>query len=395
MARCVDYLILGSGAAGHYAAETIREQDSRGSILILTEESTPTYKRPMLSKSPLIRFKKDRLSVCGEAWYREQRIETLYHCRILSLDAGKKCVETDVGEFHYQKCLYALGGYNFVPPFPGHELCGVLTVRRTEDLRMIKEYALGENNAVVIGGGVIGLEIALEMQRYGLQVTVLEASPRLMPRQLDPQTSEELLDCLKGIRVCTNVSIAEICGSEGRARSVQLADGRSFPCGLVAVSCGQKANIAVAQAAGLPCGRAVIVNERMETGIKDIWACGDCAELNGFNAALWTQAAAQGRVAGANAAGGGETLGEFDRSLVLNGGEMSLFALGDLASDPQKQYECRRTERTFQNFSINTKPPHAIEKRFYCNGRITGGCILGNLSGMEKMKREITEGAKL
>ena len=319
----------------------------------------------------------------------------LYHCRILSLDADKKRIETDVGDFYYQKCIYALGGYNFVPPFPGHELRGILTVRRTADLRMIKEYALGENNAVVIGGGVIGLEIALEMQRYGLQVTVLEASSRLMPRQLDPQTSEELLDCLKGIRVCTNVSIAEICGSEGRTRSVLLADGRSFPCGMVAVSCGQKANIAIAQAAGLPCGRAVIVNERMETGIRDIWACGDCAELNGFNAALWTQAAAQGRVAGANAAGGGETLGEFDRSLVLNGGEMSLFALGDLASDPQKQYECRRTERTFQNFSINTKPPHAIEKRFYCNGRITGGCILGNLSGMEKMKREIAEGAKL
>ena len=129
MEWCVDYLILGSGAAGHYAAETIREQDLRGSILMLTEESAPTYKRPMLSKSPLIRFKKDRLSVCGEAWYREQRIETLYHCRILSLDAGKKCVETDAGEFHYQKCIYALGGYNFVPPFPGQELRGVLTVQ--------------------------------------------------------------------------------------------------------------------------------------------------------------------------------------------------------------------------------------------------------------------------
>ena len=163
MERCVDYLILGSGAAGHYAAEAIRERDPRGSILMLTEESTPTYKRPMLSKSPLIRFKKDRLSVRGETWYREQRIEMLYQCRILSLDADKKHVETDTGDFYYQKCIYALGGYNFVPPFPGHELRGVLTVRRTEDLRKIKEYALGENNAVVIGGGVIGLEIALEM----------------------------------------------------------------------------------------------------------------------------------------------------------------------------------------------------------------------------------------
>ena len=381
MKRYAEYLILGSGAAGHYAAEAICEQGAQGKILMLTEEGAPTCKRPMLSKSPLVRFKKERLYVRGEEWYCEQGIEVLYHCRILALDADRKRVVTDVGDFYYQKCIYALGGYNFVPPFPGHELRGVLTVRRTEDLRMIKEYALGENNAVVIGGGVI--------------VPVLEASPRLMPRQLDPQTSEELLARLKGIRVCTNVSIAKICGSEGQVRSVLLADGRSFPCGMVAVSCGQKANIAIAQAAGLPCGRAVIVNERMETGIRDIWACGDCAELNGFNAALWTQAAAQGRVAGANAAGGGETLGEFDRSLVLNGGEMSLFALGDLASDPQKQYECRRTERTFQNFSINTKPPHAIEKRFYCNGRITGGCILGNLSGMEKMKREIAGGAKL
>lgn len=395
MKRYAEYLILGSGAAGHYAAEAICERGAQGKILMLTEEGAPTCKRPMLSKSPLVRFKKERLYVRGEEWYCEQGIEVLYHCRILALDADRKRVVTDVGDFYYLKCIYALGGYNFVPPFPGHELHGVLTVRRTEDLRTIREYALGESNAVVIGGGVIGLEVAMEMQHYGLQVTVLEASPRLMPRQLDPQTSEELLARLKGIRVCTNVSIAKICGSEGQVRSVRLTDGRSFLCGLVVISCGQKSNIAVAQAAEIPCGRAITVNERMETGKKDIWACGDCAELNGFNAALWTQAAAQGRVAGANAAGGTETLGKFDRSLVLNGGEMSLFALGDLGADPQKQYECRRTERTFHNFSINEKPLCAVEKRFYCNGHITGGCILGNLSGMEKMKREIAEGVAL
>ena len=105
MEQCVDYLILGSGAAGHYAAEAIRERDLRGSILMLTEESTPTYKRPMLSKPPLIRFKKDRLSVRGETWYRYQRIEMLYQCRILSLDADNKHVETDTGDFYYQKCI--------------------------------------------------------------------------------------------------------------------------------------------------------------------------------------------------------------------------------------------------------------------------------------------------
>ena len=85
MKRYAEYLILGSGAAGHYAAEAICEQGAQGKILMLTEEGAPTCKRPMLSKSPLVRFKKERLYVRGEEWYCEQGIEVLYHCRIESV----------------------------------------------------------------------------------------------------------------------------------------------------------------------------------------------------------------------------------------------------------------------------------------------------------------------
>ena len=173
-----------------------------------------------------------------------------------------------------------------------------------------------------------------------------------------------------------------------------LADGQAFPCDVVAASCGQRANSQIAQEAGIACARAVLVNRRMETSARDVWACGDCAELDGVNAALWSQALAEGEVAGANAAGGDSCMDGFDQALVLNGGEVSLFSLGDLGSDPQKKYSCVVTERSFNGFCINEKPRTALEKRFYCDGKITGGCILGNLSGMEKLRREIMEGRR-
>ena len=380
------YLILGGGAAGVHAAAAIRERDAGGRLLVLTDEES--CKRPMLSKSPLIRLRREQLALHGDDWFADNRIERISNCHIRSLDPAQRFVETDRGAFFYEKCIYALGGFNFVPPFPGADLPGVLTVRTAKDLQKLKRYAAESGGAAVIGGGVIGLEVALELRRYGLEVTVLEALPRLMPRQLDPDTSRRLEKLLGEVRIYTGVTIAEIQGTD-RARAVALRDGRIFPCGLVAVSCGQKANVALAQAAGIPCGRSVIVNERMETGVPDLWACGDCAEVNGFNAALWTQAVAEGAVAGTNAAGGRKYLGAFDRALVLHGGDVSLFSMGDPGSNPDKHYECRVTERRFDGFSINEKPRYAVEKRFYCGGKITGGCILGNLSGMEAMKREI------
>jgi len=386
------YVILGSGAAGVTAAAAIREKDSEGRIVLVSDEKEMTYKRPMLSKTPLRSLRLASVSLHEDKWYEQQRIELLPGRQIMALDAAEKKVMLDDGAVFYDKCIYALGGSNFVPPFKGVELPGVFTVRTIEDVRKIKRSALGAGKAVIIGGGVIGLEIALELLRYGMDVTVLEALPRLMPRQLDADTSKRLQSMLTGLHICTGVTVAEIGGDEG-ASFVSLADGRVFPCGLVVVSCGLKANIGVAQAAGIACGRAVIVNEKMETSAPDIWACGDCAEYQGVNLALWAQAVAQGEAAGTNAAGGAASLAPFDASLILNSEVMSLFALGDLGQNPDKTYECVVEERRFDEFSINKRLPFAVEKRFYSGGQMTGGCILGNLSGMEQMKQEILRGA--
>ncbi len=384
------YLIIGSGAAGIHAAEAIRQRDKLGRLLIVSDEKTPAYKRPMLSKSPIRNLRQRCIELHSESWYTENSIELLVGCSVIALDTAAHRASTSAGDIVYEKCVYALGGQNFIPPFKGAGTNGVVTIHDSSDLRGLKKHAIAAEKAVIIGGGVVGIEMAAELRRYGMDVTVLEAMPRLMPRQLDEATSSLLVEMLGELHVYTGVGISEIQGDD-HVTAVALDDGRVFPCGLVIISCGQRANTALAQSAGIPCGRAVIVNERMETGARDVWACGDCAELDGENPALWSQAVAQGCIAGANAAGGREAIAEYDRSLILNNGDVSLFAVGDLGGDAAKTYECVVREIDFDAFSINEKPPHAIEKRYYCDGKMTGGCIVGNLSGMERMKKEYAE----
>ena len=388
------YLILGAGAAGITAAEAIRQRDHDGRILMITEDQGLICKRPLLSKSPLTTLRGGNLSLHKEEWYEDHHIQQISRCKIMSLDTENHKVDTEHGQFTYEKCIYALGGHNYIPPFPGRELYGVMTVRSEEDVRRIKHIALDCRQAVIIGGGVIGLEMALELKRYGMQVTVLEACPRLMARQLDQRNADWLFAHLRDIRVETGVTIRSIRGTN-RVEAVELADGSSFPCGLVLVSCGQKANLDIAREAGVACDRGVLVNDRMETDKLDLWACGDCAQWRGSNAALWSQALAQAAVAGANAAGDDRKLVGFDNTLVLNGEDISLCSMGDAGCDPNKAYKRVEKIRRFGNFSINERPKEAIEVRYYLSGRMVGGCILGNLSGMAAMAQELRkEGVK-
>ncbi len=382
------YLILGGGAAGFRAAGEIRARDRAGTIRILSRENGLPCKRPLLSKAALRQLRTDQLQLHDTGWPERMDITLTGGTEIRALCPEDKTVLTDDGIFRYEKCIYALGGSNFVPPFPGVEKQGVFTVRTENDVREIKKAALCAQVAVVIGGGVVGLETALVLKAYGLRVTVLEALPRLMPRLLDEDTSRRVGSILPGIDIFTGVTVSALVG-EDRVEAVELADGRRFPCGLAVISCGQRANLSPAQSAGIACGRGVTVNEKMETSAKDVWACGDCAEWNGVNAALWTQALAEGRVAGANAAGGDERLKVLDTSLILHGEGGSLFALGDLGCDPQKEYVVQTRETALRRFSIHDREVWAVEKRVFSQGRPVGACILGNLTNMEAMRREI------
>ena len=171
---------------------------------------------------------------------------------------------------------------------------------RISDTNKVIELLPKVKNAVVIGGGVLGLEAAWELSKAKCKVTVLELADKLMGRQLDNEGGKFLEEIIKGegIDIKLNVKIDEIEGRDS-VTGVRINGSEVIEADLVIISCGISANSKIAKEAGINVNRAIIVNEKMETNISDIYACGDCAEYNGINYGIWPQALEMGKVAGA------------------------------------------------------------------------------------------------
>ena len=399
------YVIIGAGIAGLSAAEAIREADPEGGVAIFSAESRLPYSRPMLTKAPFASFDPADWTIYGEEWFASKRIELKRGERVTAIDAQSHTVASAAGVYHYDKLILAMGAENFIPPIKGADGDNVFSIRRPEDILAIKRACRQQTRAVIIGGGVIGLEAALELRRYGAQVAVLEAMPYLMTRQIDQEISDLICAELSGkIAIRTAAAIEEI--SAGPQPAVVLKDGTRFPCDLVVVACGVRASTAIVPP-GVKAPRAIEIDEYCRTTEPDVFAAGDCAQYDGVNYALWSQALTQGRIAGLNAAAdlnpapaaagpdgasaARPQLEGFDTSLVINSPELSLFALGDLGKDPDKDYEIKyfSTRDGADTFFVNPAQGRRFEKLCYLDGRLVGAAVVGNLSDMEKLKAEI------
>ena len=380
------YAIIGGGAAGLNAAKAIRERDKTGSIYMLSNEAYPAYNRPMLTKSLVAGLDAEQIAVQEASWYEENNVCLLLGKNVVSIDTEKKEIHTDDGaKFKYTKLIYALGSECFIPPIQGADQPEVIAIRRLSDTQKVTELLPQTKEAVVIGGGVLGLEAAWELKKARCKVTVLELAPRLMGRQLDEGAGEMIkaVSEAQGITIHTGVQIEAIEG-DGHVTGVRLGDERVFPAQLVIVSCGVRANVAVAKAAGIETDRAVVVNSRMETSAADVYACGDCAQYQGINYAIWPQAVEEGKTAGANAAG--ETL-EYTgvpAALTFHGMNTALFAIGDNGSNPDLVY------RTVEFKDMARKQ---YEKYYFRNNRLCGAILIGDVSRMGEMTEAVEKRA--
>ena len=380
------YAIIGGGAAGLNAAKAIRERDKTGSIYMLSNEAYPAYNRPMLTKSLVAGLDAEQIAVQEASWYEENNVCLLLGKNVVSIDTEKKEIHTDDGaKFKYTKLIYALGSECFIPPIQGADQPEVIAIRRLSDTQKVTELLPQTKEAVVFGGGVLGLEAAWELKKARCKVTVLELAPRLMGRQLDEGAGEMIkaVSEAQGITIHTGVQIEAIEG-DGHVTGVRLGDGRVFPAQLVIVSCGVRANVAVAKAAGIETDRAVVVNSRMETSAADVYACGDCAQYQGINYAIWPQAVEEGKTAGANAAG--ETL-EYTgvpAALTFHGMNTALFAIGDNGSHPDLVY------RTVEFKDMARKQ---YEKYYFRNNRLCGAILIGDVSRMGEMTEAVEKRA--
>lgn len=378
------FLILGNGAAGLSAAEAVRERNSTCSIVMVTNEESLTYSRPMLTKSMLGENNRKQLLIHDAAWYEEKKILNLTGRKAVRIDPKEKEVTFSDGiRLKYDKCIYALGSECFIPPIPGHEMEQVIAVRRLSDTEKIMELLPKTKQAVVIGGGVLGLEAAWEMKKAGLEVTVLELAPQLMGRQLDAGAGEFLKNLIigKGISIHLNVKIDAIEGEE-KVTGVRLGDGTVIDAQLVLVSAGIRAASALAAEAGAEIGRAVKVNQYMETNLPDLYACGDCAEYEGINYAIWPQAVEMGKAAGANAAGDAVSYHTVLAALTFNGMDTSLFAAGDVGKNPDKEYTVKH-EEDMEKMVYKTW--------YYADGKLTGAILIGDMKEMQSVTEQLEQ----
>jgi NAD(P)H-nitrite reductase large subunit len=298
-------IIVGNGAAGMEAARILREKYDPLHITVFTREPFHFYSRIHLSTFIGENSTPDKIRIFPVNWYEEQRISVNLDTAVVALEPGKKQIRDNRGNKHsYDKLILATGASPFIPPISGVESDGIFTLRNMQDALIIRTYAEKRHTAVVVGGGILGIEAANSLNRLGLEVTVVEVADHLLPRQMDRDGAAVLLSILekRGIRVRLSTTVQSFVGKP-TVNAVKLSDGTHLPAEMVLISAGIKPETRLAQEAGINVNYGIIVNERMETSARDIYAAGDVTEFKGQMWGIWPAAMDQGIVAGMAALG--------------------------------------------------------------------------------------------
>lgn len=295
-------LVIGNGMAGIRAVEEVLARASeRYDITVFGAEPRPSYSRLMLS--PVLAGEKTFADIVthDRGWYAHNDVTLHSGAAVSAIHAEARLLVTADGRsFAYDKLILATGSYPFILPVEGHDLAGVVTFRDADDVETMLEAAKPGNRAIVIGGGLLGLEAACGLRQRGMLVTVVHLMADLMERQLDREASALLRREIegRGIEVLCGAETQALVG-ERRVRGVQLKDGREIAADLVVMAVGIRPNAELAHSSGLAVGRGIIVDDQMRASDPHIFAVGECVEHNGvchgLVAPLYDMAAVLGR----------------------------------------------------------------------------------------------------
>lgn len=378
------YVIVGAGAAGNAAAETIRRIDPESEIRMFTRESSFYYYRPALPEYLAGEKTLKGFTLHDGAWYEKNRIEVHLSTEITDVrPAGKTVAASDGKTYAYDRLLLATGSHAVVPDIPGKDIEGVFTLHTAADADAMLKWAGKAKSLVVIGGGILGIEAGNGLRKRGLQVAVVGRNKRLLPKQMDAAGAVFLRRRLEemGFTFHLGVTPREIARLDGRL-AVGLEDGRTLETDMVLLSAGAAPDLALARKLGLKIGKAVQVDDRLRTSIEDIYAAGDLVEHRGVYYGIWPPAMAQGRAAGANMAGK-ETVYEGTlQSHRLKVAGIDLVSMGDI--DAESEEEC----------VVLTDDEKCIYRKLIIeNHAVAGAILLGDLHG-EKAIQEAVAGHK-
>ncbi len=299
------YLIIGNGAAGNSAAESIRRFDAQGDILMFSKEKHFFYYTPALPEYLSGQKQIKDIIIHDEKWYMKNKIDLHLDEEIVEIDPPKKTAISAKGvSYVYDKLLLACGSNSFLPPIPGSSTAGVFTLRRLDDAEGIRQAAKEAQQAVIIGGGLLGLEAGNALRKRGLKIAVVEFFPRLLPRQMDITGAQILYEKMAemGFQFYLGAKTQAIENSTS-GLWVVLESGEKILAQMVIISAGVRSEISLGEKLNLALNKGIIVNEKLNSSLPDIYAAGDIAEYNGQVYGIWPAAMEQGKIAGLNMAG--------------------------------------------------------------------------------------------
>ncbi len=279
-------VIVGNNVAGTFTAQNIHFLNEDVEIEIFTQERYPYYTRVNLPELIPGKIQAEDLIVFKDDWYKDKNIKLNLNSKVTKIEPDQKVlfIEGQDDPVSYDKLILALGSVPNIPPIKNaREMVGkgVFTLRTIDDALEIKEFIqnVKAKKAIIIGGGLLGLELANQIKNANLDATVVEFFPRLLPRQLDDECSGMLKNEIesKGINVVLNAATEEIVGN-GAVNGIKLKDGQKIDADIVLIQAGIRATIDLAQNSGLETNRGIIVDEYLETSKKNIFAVGDCVE---------------------------------------------------------------------------------------------------------------------
>jgi NADPH-dependent 2,4-dienoyl-CoA reductase/sulfur reductase-like enzyme len=317
------YIIIGAGAAGISAAETIRQVDQFGEILIFTAEPFGYYSRPGLAYYLTGEIPESQLHPLPLQYFQDLNIK-IRQAAVEKLDPKNHLIQLSTGnQIRFDRLLIATGSTAIQPDLPGVDLDGVVKLDNLYDARQILDHIRRGKSAVVVGGGITALEIVEGLQANKIKTHFLLRKTHYWSSVLDETESKIVLSRLKheGVIIRFNSELAAIVGKNGKVSAAITKDNREIPCQIVAIAIGVKPNIDIARKGGLKVDRGILVNQYLETSAPDVYAAGDVTQIidpttgKGHLDILWGPARDEGRIAGMNMAG---NIVEYFRTIPMN-----------------------------------------------------------------------------
>ncbi len=396
----MNYLIIGNSAAAVGAVEAIRKKDKKGEITILSKEPYLAYSRPLITEFLADLVTEKGMSYRAEDFYKDNNVSLKLGVSAKSIDAKKKMVSaSDKKEYAYDKLLIATGGSPIIPPMKGMNKKGIFLLRDLDASKDIKKNLKGAKKVVVIGGGLIGMKTAEGIYEAGIKVTVVELADRILNRILDEKGSRIFEDYLKdkGMNIITSDSVVEITGAK-KATGVKLKSKKKISCDLVIIAVGVRPNLDVVKNIGIETKQGIIVDNKMQTNMPDIYAAGDVVQADDMLSgekrvnAIWPLAYKQGRIAGANMAGSNKLYegGFAQNSLTVLG--LSTISMGIVDPPSKNGYEI---------ITGRGNGKYSYKKFIFDKDTIIGGIFIedidrsGIITGLVKERYKVTDNKEL